>query len=396
MNGIYQALQLLRISLQSLSARLGPSLVITIGMAGAVAVVITLISIGLTFDRTIRSSGHEDRAIILRKGSPNETTSAIDLNTLGHIADAPGVRHGAGAEPLISAEVLATTTLHRRADGNEAAGLVRGMGPASREVRPELRIVAGRYFRRGAYEAIAGRAAQRQYREMELGHTVRIENIEWTVVGIFETGGDSRESAALADVETLMSAGHNENYSSVTALLGSPAAFGEFAAALASDPAVAVDVYRESDYFDQQARRVKRLFTVLMYGIGGIMAIGALFAAANTMIAAVASRTREIATLRAIGFGSMPTLLAMVGEAALLAIIGAILGATLAWLAFSGRAIGSGLNGSVTAQLIFEPKIGPGYFAAGAAAACFLGLAGGLLPGLRAARGPVATALRRT
>ncbi|HEY6456117.1 MAG TPA: ABC transporter permease [Steroidobacteraceae bacterium] len=396
MTGIYQALQLLRISLLSLPARLGPSLVIVIGMAGTVAVVIAIIAVALTFDHTIRSSGHEDRAIVLRKGSVGESTSVIPRETLTRIADAPGVGGSGPAGAFVSGEILDAITLHLRADDTEASGQLRGVGPAATLIRPELHMVEGRYFRPGSFEAVVGKTAKRKYREMDLGQKVKAENADWTVVGVFETGGDLRESFTLVDVDTLMSTSHRDSYTSVTALLKSPGAFQEFREALTSDPAVAVDVYRESDYYFQQARGARRLFLVLMYGIGGIMAIGALFAAANTMIAAVAVRTREIATLRAVGFGSMPTVLAMLGEVALLAIIGALLGATLAWIFFGGKEFGSSVGNSLTSQLIFELNIGPWYFAAGAALASVLGLAGGLLPAVRAAMCPVATALRKT
>jgi putative ABC transport system permease protein len=397
MSALRQALQLLRMSLLSLPRRMGASLVVIIGMMGAVAALIAMLVVGAAFDHAIRHGGRPDRAFLLRKGATTEVSSAIPRSALTTIADAPGVRVGPQAQPLISAEALAATTLHRRADGSEAAGLVRGIGAPSRQVHPELHVVAGRYFRRGAHEVIVGTSAHRHYREMEIGQTLRAENnVDWQVVGIFAMDGDARESFALADVDALMSVGHRENYSSVTVLLQSPAAFEPFKAALSADPSVAIDVYRESDYLDRQGKGVSRLFSVLLYGIGAIMAVGAAFAAANTMFAAISVRKREMATLRAIGYRPVPTVLAVLAEAALLAMTGALLGATLAWLAFSGKVVGSSLGSSQAAQLLLELKLDPAYVAGGAALACLLGLAGGLLPALRAASGPVARALRKT
>lgn len=397
MNGVFQALQLLRMSLLSLPARIGPASVIIAGMTGAVATVIAITVVGGAFDRTIRQGGQNDRAIVLRKGATTEIASAIAQTAVVRIADAPGVRHGTQAEPLISPEALAATTLHRTADGSEASGLVRGIGGAWPLMHPELHIIAGRYFRRGAFEVIAGRAAQRQYREMQIGQALPLEhNVPWRVVGVFETGGDARESFALADVDALMSAGPRENYASVTALLQTPAAFERFRAALTSDPSLGVDVYRETDYLDRQAQGVGRMFFVLKYGIGGIMALGAVFAAAHTMFAAISVRTREIATLRAFGYGAAPTMLAVLAEALLLALCGAFLGSLLAWLAMSGKVAGSSLGSGQIAQLVLELRVGVASFAGAAALACLLGLAGGLLPALRAATGPVAEALRKT
>jgi putative ABC transport system permease protein len=243
---------------------------------------------------------------------------------------------------------------------------------------------------------IIGRTVQRQYRELELGRTVALGGAEWTIVGVFDTGGDLRESSALVDSDTLLSSTHGARLSSVTVLLQSPQAFSQFKAALTSDPSLAVDVYRESEYFDQQADGARRLFAVLLYGIGGIMMIGAVFAAANTMFATVSSRSREIATLRAIGYRAIPTVLATLAESALLAAAGALCGAALAWSVFSGRAFSPSPNAGLTGQPFFELNIGAGYFVAGALLACLLGLAGGLLPALRAVSGPVATAFRKS
>jgi putative ABC transport system permease protein len=395
MNGLSQTVRLLRMSLLSLGARLGPSLVVIVGMAGVVAVLMTMIAVGTSFDRTLRRSGHSDRAIVLRKGAVGEIASVIERDSLDRIADAPGVKHGeVGA--LISAEALSGTKVHQRAGGAEAYLQVRGIGIASPWIRPELRMVAGRYFRPGALEMIVGRTAQRHYRELELGRTVAVGGTEWIVVGVFETGGDLRESNALVDGDTLLSSTHGGSFSSVTVRLQSPQAFSQFKAALTSDPSLAVDVYRESEYFDQRADGAQRLFKVLLYGIGGIMMIGAIFAAANTMFATVSSRSKEIATLRAIGYRPIPTVLATLAESALLATAGALCGAALAWSVVSGRAFSPSVNGGQIGQSIFELNIGAGYFVAGALLACLLGLAGGLLPALRAARGPVATAFRKS
>jgi putative ABC transport system permease protein len=259
-------------------------------------------------------------------------------------------------------------------------------------LRPEIRLVEGRLFRTGLRELIVGRSAQHQFKGLEVGKHLSLRGTDWTIVGAFESGGDAHESELMGDAETVLAAYRRNLYQSVVVQLESAASLATFKQALTGNPQLSVDIKSEREYYAQQSEQLSKMLSFVAYVVGGIMAIGALFGALNTMYSAVSTRSQEIATLRAIGFGSMPVVISVMIEALLLALIGALAGSAVAWIFFNGNAV-STLVSNFT-QVVFKLTVTPGLVVLGMIWACFIGIIGGLFPAIRAARLPVATALR--
>jgi putative ABC transport system permease protein len=378
-------------NLRSLPQRAGTSLVIVIGIAGVVAVLISVLAMSTGMLRTMENTGRNDRAIVLRNGSAAEASSALGRDAARLIGDASGIKRDADGKPIISAEAMRVLTVYKREDGAEVNIAIRGVGAKSNALRPELKIVEGRMFEPALAELIVGQAANRQFRGLNVGDTVKTREANWKVVGIYTTG-DSHESELMTDVEALISVGRRGGYQSVTAQLESDGAFAAFKDSISANPALSVDVSRERDYYAQQSKTMSRIITIVAYVVGGIMAIGAVFSALNTMYSAVSARVREIATLRALGFGAAAMVMSVLAEAVVLATIGGTIGALLAWLFFNGYEVST--TTGVGGHLIFDLAVSPQLVVVGIVWACVIGLIGGLFPAIRAARLPVATALR--
>jgi putative ABC transport system permease protein len=379
---------------KSLPHRLGTSIVIVIGIAGVVAVLVSVLAMSTGMIQTMEHSGRDDRAIVMRNGSASETGSALGRDAARLVAEAPGVRRDAAGKPIASAEVLRLVNFLRKQDSAEVNVALRGVGPQVQELRPELRITEGRMFRPAVTEVIVGKAAHAEFKGLAVGDTFKTRGATWTVVGVFTTGGDSHESTLITDAETLINAEQRGGFQSVTVQLESAAAFQKFKEALTSNPALAIDVSRERDYYRRQSETISKVIYIIAYVVGGIMAVGAIFSALNTMYSAVSARLREIATLRAIGFGATAMVMSVLAEALLLALIGGAFGAALAWLFFNGHQVSTSAGGTGVGHLIFELSVSPALIAIGIIWACSIGLLGGLFPAIRAARLPVATALR--
>jgi len=378
-------------NLRSLPQRLGTSFVIVIGIAGVVAVLISVLAMSTGMLRTLQNAGRDDRAMVLRNGSAAESSSALPRDTARLIGDAAGVKRDADGKPILSAEGMRVLTVYKREDGAEVNVAIRGVGPKMTVLRPEFKIVEGRMFQSALTELVVGRAASRQFRGLGIGDKITTRGATWTVVGVFTTG-DAHESELMTDVEALVSAERRGGYQSVTVQLDSAGSFGAFKDALSANPALSVDVSREREYYTQQSKTIGQVITIVAYVVGSIMAIGAVFAALNTMYSAVSARVRDIATLRAIGFGGSAMVASVLVEAVLLALLGGALGAALAWVFFNGHTV-STLTG-VGGHLIFDLTVTPELIGVGIVWACAIGLIGGLFPAIRAARLPVATALR--
>jgi putative ABC transport system permease protein len=390
MRAFRQTTSVVSLNLRGLRARLGTSLEIVVGVACVVGVLLSVLSFSAGLAGTIRAASDPDRAIIVAKGDRNEFGAGISRETAAAIMNTPGVRKDTDGAPIASAEQLTNVPLTRKSDGVPAGTVLRSVGDKAFVLRPELRLVAGRKFERGAHELIVGAAAQAAYQGLELGDRVGLPGGEWTVVGVFETGGDMIEGQLLGDSDTVLPAIGRNGYGSVLVRLESPDAFARFAEALTRNPALNVDVRRQGDFY---RRTPIGQFTTFMaavaYMLAGIMAVGALFATLNTMYSAVRARRREIATLRALGFGAMPVAASVVAEALLLALIGALLGAAIATLLFSG-------NRNVMGPYVFQLSVTPALVAVGITWAIVIALIGGLFPAIRASRVPVATGLRAT
>jgi putative ABC transport system permease protein len=379
-------------NLASIPQRFGTSSVIVIGIAGVVAVLISVLAMATGFKRTILATGRDDRAIVLRGGSDSELASTLAREATLTIMDAPGIRKDAAGKPIASAEAVVVVDMPKKSNDSGANVTIRGVGPEGMALRPEIQLIAGRMFQRGLRELIVGSGAQAQFKGLDVGSHIALRGSDWTIVGAFVSNGDSHESELLADGETVLSAYRRNLYQSVVVLLDSKDSFATFKSSLTTNPQLSVDAMREHDYYAHQSQRMSSVLSFIAYFVGGIMAVGALFGALNTMYSAVSVRSREIATLRAIGFGASAVVLSVLIEALLLSVIGALLGAALAWMFFNGNVVST--LGSNFTQVVFRLAVGPSLVVLGIVWACVIGLVGGLFPAIRAARLPVATALR--
>jgi putative ABC transport system permease protein len=379
------------LNLRSIPSRLGTSSVVVIGIAGVVGVIVSVFAMTRGMDGALAGTGIPERAIVLRSGATTEPSSTLLVDAVATIEDAPGIARTADGKAAATAEMLVSVFLERKRDGAKSGVVVRGVAPEAAVVRPEVRIVAGRMFTPGRREVVVGRSTSSEFKGLDIGDEVALRDSRWTVVGVFESGGDAHESGFLADSTTLRSAYQRTAVNSVVVRLESAAAFETFKNALTTNPTLSVSVERESDYYRRLSANANGFFGLVTRFVGGVMALGALFAALNTMYSAVSARTVEIATLRAIGFGASGVVASVLVEALLLALLGAVLGAAAAWALFGGHTISMG---NTTATLVFQMQVTPALLGLGVLWAATLGAIGGLFPALRAARLPVATALR--
>ncbi|MEJ1962084.1 MAG: ABC transporter permease [Gammaproteobacteria bacterium] len=394
MSAFRQTLAVTGMNLRSIPARYGTSLVIVIGIATVVAVLVSVLAMSQGFLESVTRSGRAERAIVLGRGATSESSAGFSRDNAVTILNSPGIRKGADGSPVASAEYLASVLLPADRGGNDAFIIVRGVGQQAFELRPEMKLVEGRVFKAGLNEMIAGRAAQVRLGGVKVGSHVAMPNGDWTVTGIFESNGDSHESEFFTDADTLIAAmRRGQSFSSTTVWLEDSAAYTRFKDAVTTNPTLSVDVKPEPEYFEATARPLTQILNIVAYVIGGFMALGAVFGALNTMYSAISARAVEIATLRAIGFGSGAVVVSVFVEAVLLASVGAVLGSAVAWLFFDGNLVSTASTNS-RSQLTFALSVTPGLIAVGATFALAIGVLGGLFPAIRAARRPVAVALR--
>lgn len=393
LNWLAQAAAVTWVNLRTIPARRGTSLATVVGVAGVVIVSVAVFSIAEGVRHALTSSATGDTAIVLRSGSDSEMMSGLAREDTRIIAEAAGVRRSP-AGPVASAELYVVLDVPKRTTGTDANVPLRGVQPAAFDVREEVRIIEGRRFEPGRNEIVVGRAAASQFAGLEVGNRLRRGEVEWTVVGIFSANGGLSESEIWCDAGVLQPAYRRGNtFQSVYARLESPDAFQQFKDALTTDPRLDVKVIRESEYYQTQSESLTGLIRILGIVITLLMGAGAVFGALNTMYAAVAARTREIATLRALGFRAGPVVLSVLTESLLLAVVGGVAGAAIAYFAFNGIQT-STMNWTTFSQVSFSFKVTPLLLGLGLACALLMGLIGGLFPAIRAARLPVATALR--
>lgn len=382
-----------RFGLLSIPQRRGSVAATVFGIAGVVAVLVGVLSIGAGFRRAMQASGSPDAAIVLRSGADSEMVSGFGRQETRLIADAPGVARNERG-PLSSAELFVIINLAKRSTGTDANVPLRGVESAASAVRDDFRLVSGRMFEWGKNEVIVGAGAAKEFAGLEVGGTLKVGSADWPVVGVFTTGGGVAESEVWTDAKVLQQAYHRgDSFQSVTVRLASAGAFQEFKDALTSNPQLSVKVQRQSDHYAEQSEMITRLITTLGYLIAFLMAIGAVFGALNTMYSAVASRTREIATLRALGFGRTAVIVALLAESLVLALVGGAIGGGAAYLAFNNLHAAT-MNWQSFSQVTFAFAVTPQLLVQGVIWATLIGLIGGLLPAIRAARMPIASALR--
>lgn len=375
----------------SLPQRWGASAVIVVGIAGVVGVLVALLAMAEGFESTLSTTGDDASAIVLRGGSQSETNSIITRDQIPLIGNLAGIARGKDGRPLVSPELSQVVNMVTKADGTDANAQLRGVGPNAWELRPQVRVIAGRRFNPGMRELVVGQGAKKQYVGLEVGNRVELANNLWTVVGTFASG-DSHDSELWADSETVANTYRITAFQSVTAKLAGKDGFAQLKAAMAADPRLKLDVDTTQHYYSRQSENLTRFLKILGIVIGTIMAIGAVFGALNTMYAAVAGRAREIATMRAIGFRGLPVVVAVILETMLLALLGGVIGGAIAWIVFNGYTAAT--LGSNFSQVMFQFKVSPELLWNGLKWALGIGLVGGLFPALRAARLPVTEALR--
>jgi putative ABC transport system permease protein len=390
-----QVVHVTLLNLRTVMLRLGTSLVVVIGIAGVVGVLVSMLAMSEGFRHTLASTGRPGRVIMLRAGSDSELSSGIGREQAALLAAFPGIARDATGRPLVSSELVVMVDLPRRGQREPNNVPFRGVQPAAFAVRDEVRIVEGRPFARGVREVIVGRKAAREFAGLTVGSHIAFRDSEWRVVGMFVSGGDVHESEIWADTEVALSAFRRTGFQSVTATLvdGSDAGLAALRGGVARDRRLSINVLREPEYYAKQARVLSTLIDVLGYSIAVFMAIGATFGALNCMYSAIASRQVEIATLRAIGFGPTPVVVSVMIEALVLALTGGAVGGALAFLYCDGASLAM-LNFSTFSQVAFDIRVTPALLARGVGWALAIGLAGGLLPAIRAAQLPVTVALR--
>ena len=380
-----QIAEITLMNLRNVPARLGASSVIVVGIAGVVGVLIAILSMAIGFRVALESTGQPDRAIVLRGGSNGELASGLGNDAVAIVSSLPGVAEA-------SAELYTIVDVPKRSSGTPANLVVRGVPPSAFSIRPEIRIVEGRSFATGRRELIVGRGASTQFAGLDIGADVAFRDSAWTIVGIFEAGGSASESEVWTDLPIAQTAFRRDGtVSSLRLRLASPEMATELDALITQDPRLDLQLRSEPDYYSEQAQGLTALITGFGYLVASIMAVGAVFAALTTMYSAVAARTVEIATLRAIGFGGLPIVVSVMIEAVALALLGGLIGAGFSWAAFNGTTI-STLAGFT--QVAFDFTVTPALLGTGVIWAVALGAIGGLFPAVRAARMPITVALR--
>jgi putative ABC transport system permease protein len=394
MNWFKQAFAVLTLNLRTIPSRLSSSAVAIIGIAGVVVVFVSVLSIAAGFSAAMRGSGSGSRALVMRSGADSELTSGLSGANVDVIKQAPGVKRN-GQTSLVTAELYVIIDLPKKSQPDKSANVpMRGIEPTAMDVRDEVKIVSGRMFQFGTSEVIAGRGANGQFVNLNVGDTVVSGQNRWQVVGIFDAGGGVAETEIWCDARVLQGVYQRGNsFQSVLAHLESADSLTMFRDWLTSNPQLSVMVRRENEYYAGQSQAMTRLIQTIGFGIAGLMGIGAIFGAILTMYTAVASRAREIATLRALGFSTSAVLVSVLGEAIVLGVIGGSIGALGAYLAFNGYQT-STMNFQTFSQVAFAFRVTPQLVGMGLFYALTMGLIGGLLPAVRAARLPISSALR--
>jgi putative ABC transport system permease protein len=377
----------IRLNLVSLRQRIWPALVVVVGVACVVATLLSMLSMTIGLRHTWQRAGSPDRAIILPANARQEGDGTISRAEAEIIKDAPGIARDARGRAVVDPEIITYLTVRRRDTGGRGYIGLRSFGPETHALRPEFHIIAGRMYRPGTHEMVVGAEAPGQFVGVGLGDKVTMPDGLWPVVGVFKTNDDLVQSQLVADTDTVMPVLRQTAYTSVTVRLGGANALEMLTRAMTTNPALTVTAERQSDYFNRRSAQFSDLNDALVYGVGVLLGLGALLAAVNILYSAVMARRREIATLRALGFGAVPVAMAVAVEGLLLALAGAGLGASVAYGLFNGV---QDVSGNVAFHLIVSPEM----IALGLAWALSIGLLGGVLPAIHAARLPVADGLR--
>lgn len=388
-----QTWSVLKVGMATVPQRLGSSTIVAVGIAGVVGVFVAILAIGAGFERTLQQTGSDDTVIVLSAGAQQETMSSIEHQTVAIISQSPYILKTSAGQALLSPEQLIITALTRKNTGLDASISMRGVGEQVWKLWPHIRMTAGRPFKRGLRELVVGKGAQEQFSGLDIGSTVTFDSQSWTIVGIFDSG-DLHNSELWGDTDIVGSSySRGGRAASLTVRLTSVAAVDAFKADIANDPRLNVDVVTTRQFYSRQTESFGPMIGLVGAIIGTIMAVGAVFGALNATYTTVATRTREIATLRALGFSNLAVLVSILFETMLLAALGGAVGALLAWALFDGFIAST--VGANSSQIVFAFDVSPALLWNGLLWALAIGLIGGFFPALRAARIPVATGLRK-
>lgn len=381
-------------NVRSVKARWTSAIVAVLGIAGTVGVFIAMLSLARGFKATLVASGSADNAIIMRAGATSEMMSGVALDQVKILQDAPGVARGTDGAPLVTSEVVVIAPFPLKSTGTDANVQVRGVSANVMNIRRNVKIIEGRMFTPGLSELVVGKNANGTYSGLTLGNSVNFGGGHWNVVGVFDAGGSAFDSEVWTDARVLDDVYKRPSnvFQSVTVHLTSPNALQGFRDAVTADPRLSVDVSREIDYYAKQSTRMTQLITILGGLVASVMAIGAIFGALNTMYSAVAERGREIATMRALGFGAAAVVFSFVIEALIISFVGGAVGC-IAVLPLNGLTTAT-MNWQTFSNMAFAFKITSGLLLGGIIFALVMGIIGGLPPAIRAATRPVAVALR--
>lgn len=392
-NWLSQLAAISKFGLLSLPERKASAAAAMFGVAGVVGVLVGVLSIAAGFRKALDSSGSPDSVIVLRSGADTEMVSGLSLEQTRVIQQAPGLARGPQG-PLASSELFVIINLPKKSTGTDANVPMRGVEPAAFDVRSRFKLEEGVTFGWGKNEVLVGIGAARQFSGLEVGKRLKIGKLEWPITGIFSAGGGTAESEIWTDARVLQAAyNRGETFQSVCARLESAEAFQKFKDGLTTDPRLNVKVFRETDYYAEQSVGMTKLINTLGFLVASLMAVGAVFGALNTMYSSIAARTREIATLRALGFGSGAVVTSVMLESLMLALVGGIIGGAVAYMAFNGFQTTT-MNWQSFSQVAFAFRVTLPLLFQGIVWALVIGFFGGIFPAIRAARLPVAAALR--
>jgi putative ABC transport system permease protein len=393
MRVLNQVVAVTLLNLRNLPQRIGSSIVAVIGVAAVVLVFAAVLSMAKGFERTMIAAGSDDTAIIMRSGSTSELNSGLSNEDVLIVANAPGVVK-AGDDTVMSAELYVVVDIKKKSSDTDANVPFRGVQAHALDVRQNMRLADGRMFEPGKNEIVVGRAAQQEFAGLETGSVIRFGQTDWTIVGVFDADGSVSESELWTDIRVLQGAYRRGNsFQSVRVKVQGEQGLEALQKALEDDPRLDVDVVSEKEYYSGQAAPLSKFIKLIGYPLTILMAIGAVFGALNSMYSSVSVRGKEIATLRALGFGPLSVLLSTMIESTVLALAGGILGGAAAYFVFNGFQV-STLNGASFSQVVFDFAVTGDLLINGLYAALIIGAFGGLFPAIRAARLPVAQALR--
>ena len=386
MHGFRQSLSLTITAVRSIPERVGASLVTVIGVITVMGVLVTMLALGEGLERLAQTGSRPDRVSVIAAGAQSSLASSVTRSTLDKVIDKPGIRHDAQGKPLVTPVVLMIIDGVTRKNRHGSIGFF-AAGPQWRQIWPDVRVVEGRYFEPGLHELLVSQRIRNGFKGMNLGDTVNARGTAWKIVGVYKDTGGFFDNSLVADADTVVAAFPQTTYASLSVILQSPADFKTFKDAVRGDPTLSADVQTDEETSESVIKGLRALLDFISYFIGGLMGIGAACGALSSLYAAVDSRTREIATLRAIGFGSSPVVTSVLVEGLLLALPAAALGAGIAWFLFNGHIV-------VANGLTFHMTVTPHLVVVSLCWAIAIAMIGGLLPAMRAAQLPVATALR--